>query len=205
MRIAKLYVITNLVNSKQYYGWAFCCKRRWIEHRCGHGSKLVYQAIKKYGLENFKFEILCSGEFSYIKELEQITIKDKCSKAPNGYNLSGGGEGTIGICPSKETRQKMSVAHTGDRNGMHGKKHSKETKQNMREKALKRDSSTRKIVRLPGASNPRAIPVIVNGIEYSYIGDAAKAIGIKPQTLRARFRRYSQQNKFPENWGYLNS
>lgn len=182
MKTAELYVITNLVNHKQYYGWALWCKRRWNEHKCGHGSKLVYQAIKKYGIENFRFKILCEGEVSFIKELEQIMIAEECSKAPYGYNLSDGGEGTAGVIPSKETREKMSKSRMGKRNGMYGRKHSKDTRQRMRKRALKRDPSTYNPVSLPGANNPRAI-------NYS--------------TLRYHFRRFTKTDKWPEGYAYL--
>lgn len=190
MRLANLYVITNLVNGKQYYGWAFWCERRWTEHKRDRGSKLVYRAINKYGIENFKFKILCEGEVTFIKRLEQIMIEQECSKTPYGYNLTDGGEGVVGFYPSKETREKMSRSQTGEHNGMYGKTHSKETRQRIREKVLKRDPSTFKSVSRPGPSNPRAIPVLVNGIKYGCISDAAKYLKCHPQTLRRYYRKH---------------
>lgn len=201
MRQAKLYVITNLVNSKQYYGWSFNPDRRWVEHQHNKGSKLVYQAIKKYGIENFRFEILCQGEVSFIKEMEQTMIEQECSKVPYGYNLTAGGDGISGC--TKETRKKISESQMGQGNGFYGKKHRKDSKQKMREKALKRDSSKHNRVNL--SRHPQARKVLVNGKEYGCIKEAALSESINISTLRSRFHRYAQRDKFPDNWGYLNS
>lgn len=105
-----LYVITNLINGKQYYGWTGDCKRRWREHKCSRGSKLVPRAIKKYGIENFRFETLCEGTEKEVKNLEMLMIQENCSKVPYGYNLTDGGESNI---PSLQTRKKLSLAQTG--------------------------------------------------------------------------------------------
>lgn len=97
MKLAYLYVITNLVNDKQYYGWGTNPKRRWSTHIRGGGSRLLYKAFNEYGLDNFRFEVLCQGDIPFIQEMEQIMIAEECSKAPYGYNLTDGGEGEIGL------------------------------------------------------------------------------------------------------------
>lgn len=201
-----LYAITNLINGKQYYGWAKDYKRRWVEHRCGHGSKLVYQATQKYGLVNFRFEILCEGSEKEVKDLEQIMIQENFSKAPYGYNLTDGGEGNTGWKASTETKKKMSVSHTGVRNSMYGRKHNKETKEKIRQKAKGRpmsEASRKVLLNNSGAKNPRARKILVNGIKYDCIKDAAISEGIKPSYLRLQFSKYLKNNNFPNGWGYL--
>lgn len=49
-----LYVITNLVNGKQYVGITINPKKRWIFHCC-HQTQVIGRAIRKYGKENFQF------------------------------------------------------------------------------------------------------------------------------------------------------
>ena len=55
-----VYLITNLINDKKYVGITNNIKRRWSNH-C-HPSKgreqVISNAIKKYGVDNFKFEVL---------------------------------------------------------------------------------------------------------------------------------------------------
>lgn len=56
---------------------------------------------------------------------------------------------------------------------------------------------------MPGPENPRAKRVLVSGVVYNCMKDAANAINIKPNTLRARFARYLKNDNFPTGWGYL--
>lgn len=88
-----IYQITNLVNGKIYIGQTNNPKKRWSNHRCCNDPDMVIaQAIKKYGVDNFKFEILLKGltlEESNLKEQE--LIKEKNSLIPNGYNVAKGG------------------------------------------------------------------------------------------------------------------
>jgi group I intron endonuclease len=85
-----LYTITNRVNGKQYIGITANVGRRWIEHKSGYGSKIVYQVIKKYGLKNLAFDIYCEGCEENIKQLEITLIAQWNTKVPNGYNLTDG-------------------------------------------------------------------------------------------------------------------
>lgn len=200
-----LYTVVNGVNNKQYVGIATNVGRRWIEHKCGHGSKLLYQAIQKYGIENFTFDVLCEGAEDSIKQLEAVLIAQLNTKVPHGYNLTDGGEGTCGWKPSAKTRKKMSVSHKGQKNGMYGKKHSETTKEKIssKRKGLKNliRAKLNKLNR--GSKNPRARKVKVHGRVYPCIQDAAKALGIKAGTLRQRFSRYNRSGHWPRGWGYV--
>ena len=84
-----VYKITNLINNKIYIGK----DEKNRAHYMGSGL-YIKRAIKKYGKENFKKEILeecktkdelCEKEKSWIKKLNYIV--------PNGYNITKGGEG----------------------------------------------------------------------------------------------------------------
>jgi group I intron endonuclease len=143
-------------------------------------------------LENLKFDVLYEGCEIDIKRLEIDLIRQWETKAPGGYNLTDGGEGTTGCIPSKETREKMSKSRTGSRNGMYGKKHGKETRDKMSQRAKDRDPSTRTLSGvgrgLTGSSNYKAIAVTVNGKRYECIKEAAEDLKCHPETLRRRYR-----------------
>jgi group I intron endonuclease len=106
-----VYKITNIITKKCYIGETIKDNPilRWNEHKRkiekGIGCPALQDAVKKYGIENFRFEILiiCFDEDRYRYEMEYI--KKYNTIVPNGYNLTKGGEG----------------------GGFHGKKHSKET------------------------------------------------------------------------------
>ena len=61
-----VYKITNLINNKLYIGITKNIKSRFAYHRTRYckvskreyKNKPLYQAMVKYGIENFKFEIL---------------------------------------------------------------------------------------------------------------------------------------------------
>lgn len=92
-----VYKITNLIDQKVYIGSTNDPERRWKEHKyqafAQVKSNLVYEyplyrAIRKYGLENFSFEILlCNVSKEEIGQKEKekiIEYKSLCSQ--NGYN-----------------------------------------------------------------------------------------------------------------------
>ena len=200
-----LYTITNQVNGKQYIGIAVNPARRWVEHKCNHGSKLVHQAIKKYGLENLRFDPLYGGCEDDIKRLEVILINECGTMAPNGYNLTEGGEGSTGWKHSIETRQKMSKDRSGKNNAMYGKKHGKETRKKIAKKAIGRKMSEEfcKKNSRPGSKNPRARKVLVGGKEYGCMKDAAEILGITANAMRVRFSKYNKTGNWPPGWRYL--
>lgn len=88
-----VYKITNRINGKIYIGVSKEPERRWGEHcyKTERSVSLINQAIKKYGKENFSFEIIEWTESWADKEIYYISFYK--SKTPNGYNIhDGGGE-----------------------------------------------------------------------------------------------------------------
>lgn len=130
-----LYIIINNLNNDIYIGIttrAFI--ERFNQHRTNSRTKNthLYNAIRKYGLENFDFLPLVyySEEVDpeYIYQKEQETIEWYKTNHPeiNLYNMTDGGEGKVGIKMSDETKRKMSEAHKGKQYSL-GCKHSEDT------------------------------------------------------------------------------
>ena len=129
--MGSIYKITNTVNGKSYIGKTTgdAVKTRIRDHLSGKGNEPVRDGIAKYGKEAFTYEILHDGilpEFLNMLEIEAIAKFNTI--APNGYNLTAGGEGGT---PSAETRRKLCKANTGKNNPMYGKTHSEETLRKM--------------------------------------------------------------------------
>lgn len=199
-----LYVVTNRVNGKQYVGITLDVAQRKREHCSGHGSKLLYQAIRKYGKDNLQWEVWYEGDEDWIKMMEYRAIVMLETRAPHGYNLTLGGEGAVGWRHDAETRRRMSKSRRGERNGMFGRKHSDETCQKIRAKAIGRKPSPELraiLTDTAGAKNPRARPVVVNGREYGCIRDAALATGMNVNTLYSRLRSCQKSGRWPVGWG----
>lgn len=90
-----LYKITNNINNKIYIGITNDYKRRWANH--GTENTLISNAIKKYGKDNFTFEILFQNvPIEEIDQLEIDQIQLYNSLVPNGYNVAKGGRYNIG-------------------------------------------------------------------------------------------------------------
>lgn len=128
-----VYSHTNLINGKKYIG----ITSKIPEHRWGHngsgyiGCTYFFNAINKYGWDNFSHEILYDGlseEEAKNKEIELIK-KYKTNDENYGYNLTAGGDGSLGREVSDETKQKI-----GDAN--RGTKHSEETKRLISERLI---------------------------------------------------------------------
>ena len=93
-----LYKITNLINGKGYIGITNDYKKRWANHKCNNDPTMaIAKAIKKYGVENFKFVVLLSNiplEEIDNKEIEYIK-KYHTHVSENGYNILKGGRYNI--------------------------------------------------------------------------------------------------------------
>jgi group I intron endonuclease len=135
-----VYKITNLVNGKVYIGKTNDIQGRWKEHiDYAHNSnrksnRALHNAIYKYGIDNFSIEEIEnveSEDWSFEREKYWIAeYKTNICKYGSqfGYNLTDGGEGSSGFKHSDETKQKMSEAHTGNKNHFYGKKHTESIK-----------------------------------------------------------------------------
>ena len=85
-----IYKITNKINGKIYIGQSNDIKRRFLEHT--YRDKLPIDiAIKKYGKENFSFEILEECPTEQLNEKETYWIKE-LKALKYGYNCTIGGD-----------------------------------------------------------------------------------------------------------------
>lgn len=116
-------------NGKRYIGMTSRGERRYENGKGYKKSTLMKRAIVKYGWDSVKTEILYHDlTFENAKRLEMLSIcRWGTHIEVNGYNLTMGGEGCIGL--SSESRQRMSDAHRGENNPFFGMTHSDESKQ----------------------------------------------------------------------------
>lgn len=96
-----IYKIENNINSKCYIGkttfdsiWErYHCTKNYEDIIYRHHNKHLRDAFKKYGFENFSFEIICtSDDYEELNYLEVKYIKEYDS-FHNGYNCTLGGDG----------------------------------------------------------------------------------------------------------------
>ena len=113
-RIGIIYKWTNKINGKSYIGQTIDEEGRKKDHIRGKYKCYFHDAIKKYGLENFNYEVLEQIEESKLSEREIYWIK-YFDTYNNGYNLTEGGEGTRGFSHgfTEEQKKNLSEKHKG--------------------------------------------------------------------------------------------
>lgn len=124
MSIYTLYRITNMVNQKVYIGWTSRDPEiRFSEHQ-KHHKYPINHAIKKYGVNNFLFEIIYQSlDYDHSRSMESIFIMEHSSMIDQwGYNQDMGGTGhkrtkaTIEKHREKISGRKQSPEHIAKRN-----------------------------------------------------------------------------------------
>ena len=89
-----IYKITNKINGKIYIGQSNNCERRFQEHcapsRAKNSRIPVDLAIKKYGKENFSFEVVEQCNLELLNSREEYWIK-YFNSIKDGYNCNAGG------------------------------------------------------------------------------------------------------------------
>lgn len=135
IKSGKVYLITNLLNQKKYVGiTTVSLSLRFKQHLyCSthdNPSYAFHRAIKKYGVENFKFELiellynvsekeLLNRESYYIHKFNTF-INNK-----NGYNMTTHSNNKLIF--SDITRRKMSLNTQGTGNPFYGKPHTSDS------------------------------------------------------------------------------
>lgn len=155
-----VYMHVNKINNKKYIGiTSKKPEQRW-KNGLGYQSSqpVFYNAIKKYGWDNFEHIVIEDNLTEKEAKLTEIKLiakyKTNCRKyknPPYGYNMTDGGDGTLGKKHSEEAKKKISAAATGrkasketkiklskmrqgENNSFYGKHHSEETKRILSDK-----------------------------------------------------------------------
>lgn len=120
-------------------------QERWGNNGYGYHNQPFFRAIEKYGWDNFHHIIIASDlTETEAKEMEKDLIALLASNhSENGYNITIGGDGIVGIPRfgkknsfygkqhTEDAKRRMSLAHqkmVGSRNPFYNKHHSDATK-----------------------------------------------------------------------------
>ena len=110
-----IYKITNKLNNKIYIGQTIKKRPtdRYSQHRylANHleqekGINYLHRAMASDGLDNFYFEVIEQIENSLLNEREQYWIEYYNCIIPNGYNITKGGNGTLGYSRSQSIEER---------------------------------------------------------------------------------------------------
>jgi hypothetical protein len=140
-----IYKITNLVNNRVYIG---VHKTKNFDDGYMGSGKIIRQAIEKYGLSNFKKEILETfNDYETALKRESEIVNEQFVSDSNTYNLKLGGSGgfdyitknKLNLTPEVLKKRGESIKETFKKNPrkvatFDGKNHSEKTKKVISEK-----------------------------------------------------------------------
>lgn len=104
-----IYKIKNKIDNKIYIGQTIQdLDDRWKDHLNKHSNcRYLKSAFKKYGVDNFEFQLVCITFDNCLDDMEIKYIQHYNCLAPNGYNLRlGGNSGKH----NEETKRKIATS-----------------------------------------------------------------------------------------------
>lgn len=200
-----IYKITNKTNGEIYIGKTKNKDpiKRYKRHLTNafkyEQQTYLYKAMRKYGKDNFKFEVIFSIiDPDYLNYMEVYFIDNMDPY----YNMTKGGDGGR-TADSPNFIQSMKIYHDKKcyndyaTNGFKGKKHKEESKVKQSEsrkkywEELDEEEYKRRCERVKGANNPmngktptNAIRIRYDGIIYESLRAASDATGLNNYFLK---------------------
>lgn len=181
--------------------------KRWNNGLGYNRQMYFYRAILKYGWDNIRHEIIISGvSGEEAKHLEKYYISLYQANNPDfGYNLTSGGDGTLGFHHSQESRASISIKHTGKKRPKdvveriasknRGRKMSEDSKRKMSEAKLNQSFETRQKISNALRGKVRSTSHCLN------ISKALK--GRKNIWNNKAVLQYSKQGVFIKEWNTI--
>ena len=178
-------------NGKVYIG--ITCqptKARWKNGKGYKNNDYFYNAILKYGWENFRHEVLFYGLTKKVaceKEIELIAHY-RSNQFAYGYNKSTGGEFTAsGVTKSDETRSKIRNSLKGRKLSEEHIKHVSEALKGVPHKPMsdehKKKLSTSHIGKIP--ANAKKVLCLDNNEKYASAHEAGRSLNVQYQKVWA--------------------
>jgi group I intron endonuclease len=174
-----VYIITNTNSGKHYVGYSRDTDRRLKEHKTRlnsgrHENGHLQNAYNKDGAGSFTFDHLEYWDSRLLPSMENFWVMTlQTFDRKYGYNIRST-DGETGLKRiSQETRVKMSIAQSGEKHSMYGKK----MPAHVREKIS---------LAVSRSKHPAAKKVVCDntGAEWLCAADAADAIGMNVKSLR---------------------
>lgn len=170
-------------------------EQRWDNGKGYKHCPHMDAAVKKYGWENIRHEILATGLTKEEAEAQEILLIAfyKSNDRRCGYNTDAGGSAPGRM--AEESRRKIAASMTGDRNPTRryghpfkGKHHTAESRAKMSASAKARTDrvcTTETRAKLREAQAKRAVVCLDTAEVYEGIHEAAGAKGLQPTKICA--------------------
>jgi group I intron endonuclease len=204
--MAFIYKIKNNLNEKFYIGFT-AQKNPFIRFR-QHISTARYntknnqpiiRAIRKYGEENFSFQILLEGESNFLLKIEEPRLIKELNPE---YNATLGGDGILGYKHTDRTKEICRLSTLGKKeNEEHKKWRSKKIKDGWQSLSL---DTKIKYAENYLEKNTQRIEIEIEGIQFKSINEAARWAVDKYNIGRNTAIRYIKEGRSFSNKKLLN-
>lgn len=194
-----VYIHINKINNKKYIGITKQNpETRWGKNGSRYqDSPLFYNAIQKYGWNNFEHIILYKNltQQQACKKEQELIAKYKTNNDKFGYNLTSGGEKHYVF--TEEVKEKIRQSQLGSKNSMFG------THRTLEQKVIQSE-------KMSGGKNPAAKKVlcIETNIIYDCCRDAANILKLGPDKITggkniSRCASGKRPNAYKLHWRYV--
>lgn len=183
-----VYCLTNMITNEKYIGATKNPHARWETDGARYDHGKISKAIKQYGWDNFKKEIIESGlTKAQAEEKEQYYIS-LFNTIEDGYNIQPGGNLFTGMFGESNPFYN-DHRFAGENHPMYGKKHTEKTREKMSRNHWDCKGSNNPFYddhRFAGVNHPNRKPVqcIETGEIYVTVTEAERKTGIPRQNIR---------------------
>lgn len=223
-----IYKITCNETGKCYIGQSIDIENRWIQHICRAKYEIennkFYNAMRKYGYENFTYEVIeeCDKSQEILDERERYWI-EYYDSYENGYNSTRGGQNKAWIYDPEiirkmwddgfttgEIKQTLGCSESTINNRLHGYKDFNTYTSHQRSCGI--SAAFRKIKPLCTINEYFKPPILVHQYDlngnyiatYPSLNAAARALGILyPENISYCFSRENQKTAYGYQWSTI--
>ena len=168
-----IYLTTNLINQKVYLGRH--STNNLDDGYMGSGT-LLKRSLKKYGIQNFKIEILSYHQsFEEVVLQEELLVTKEWCDNPYTYNISTGGPNPRLYGKNNpawkggiSTKKKGPFDYSGENNPRYGYNYSQEEKDSM----------------IVTQKNRKTLSI--DGVQYKSIREASRKLGMSRDGIKYR-------------------
>lgn len=181
-----VYMATNAVDGATYIGitGAYFSRRKAAHRRCAlkdNSTTHFHRAIRKYGWENFSFEILSYWDSHDHAKAEEVRLI--AALAPR-YNMTKGGDGALGYKHTPEVVEEIRRRNTGRPGFWKGKKLPPHIGRLSAERNRNRADSKRVLAMGPKSQRKRVI-CVDDGRVFESVTAAAEYYGLNNTQVSA--------------------
>jgi len=209
-----IYKATNKINGKFYIGKTIhSLKNRKRKHIWESKKPKHYfqTALKKYGIENFKWEILYTASTKQELNEKEIYYISKLSSNTIGYNLTSGGDcgpvkyGKDNAMYGKK-RPEIAKLMSELRKGVPLKEeHKQKIKKQMQKYVGENNPAKRKESRNKIKNKAVKAKIKIEGVIYNGITDVCEKLNMSRSTVKQRLNSKSERFKNWKRIGYFNA